>query len=390
MGFQRTQINNGPKTRSLNFLSHISDAQTSYSLPLTKYTVAGSDMNFDRKGWLQWLAIAACTSCLINANAQEVTGAGASFPAPVYSKWASDYQRATGVKVNYQSIGSSGGVKQIDSRTVDFGASDVPLRDDELARKNQIQFPMLVGGVVPVVNIRGVAPGALKLSGTIIAGIYLGKITKWNDPQITALNPALPLPDAAIAPVRRADGSGTTFLFTNYLSRSSSEWKDKVGEGTAINWPVGLGGKGNEGVATYVSRVPNSIGYVEFSYVKQGKLSFTLLENAAGKTVIPDSASFAAAAAGADWSKSYYQILTNQPGNEAWPITGATFVLMNIRQDDAKKSTEVLKFFKWALANGGKAATDLDYLPMTQDTIRTIEQTWGKLRDAEGKPLPPL
>jgi phosphate transport system substrate-binding protein len=246
---------------------------------------------------------------------------------------------------------------------------------------------MLVGGVVPIVNIRGIAPGTLRLSGSVIAGIYLGRISKWNDAQIQAMNPGVALPDAAIAPVHRADGSGTSFLFTSFLSRSNAEWKDKVGEGTAINWPVGLGGKGNEGVATYVSRVPNSIGYVEYSYVKQGKLTYTLLENSAGKMVAPDSNSFAAAAAAADWSKSFYQILTNQPGNEAWPITGATFVLMNLRQDDAKKGIEVLKFFKWALANGMKSATDLDYLPMTADTARLIEQTWGKLRDAEGRPL---
>jgi phosphate transport system substrate-binding protein len=370
--------------------SHISDAQSSYSLTFSEYAAAGIPMKFDYRGLLQGLVIAAGMGFLIGANAQDVTGAGASFPAPVYSKWASDYQRATGAKVNYQSIGSSGGMKQIDSRTVDFGASDVPLRDDELAKKGQIQFPTLVGGVVPIVNIRGIAPGTLKLSGSVIAGIYLGKISRWNDPQIQSMNPALPLPDAAIAPVHRADGSGTSYLFTSFLSRSNAEWKDKVGEGTAINWPVGLGGKGNEGVATYVSRVPNSIGYVEFSYVKQSKLAYTLLENSAGKTVTPDSASFAAAAAAADWAKSFYQILTNQPGNDAWPITGATYILMNIRQDDTKKGVEVLKFFKWAFANGMKSATDLDYLPMTLDTVRLIEQMWGKLRDAEGRPLPSL
>jgi phosphate transport system substrate-binding protein len=344
-------------------------------------------MNFDHRKWLQCLAIAAGAGFFVGASAQEVTGAGASFPAPVYSKWASEYHRATGAKVNYQSIGSSGGIKQIDSRTVDFGASDVPLREDELARKNQIQFPTVIGGVVPIVNIRGIAPGALKLSGSVIANIYLGRISNWNDPQIQVLNPSLPLPNAAISPVHRADGSGTSYLFTSFLSRSSTEWKDKVGEGTSVNWPVGLGGKGNEGVATYVSRVPNSIGYVEFSYVKQGKLTYTLLENAAGKIVAPDSTSFAAAATGADWAKSFYQILTNQTGNEAWPITGATFVLMNIRQDDAKRGIEVLKFFRWALANGTKSATDLDYLPMTPETIRLIEQTWAKLRDAQGRPL---
>jgi len=324
------------------------------------------------------------------AGAQDVNGAGASFPAPVYAKWASDYNRATGVRINYQSIGSSGGIKQIDSRTVDFGASDAPLTDEELVRKKQIQFPMLVGGVVPIVNIKGIAPGELRLSGQVIADIYLGKITRWNDARVLALNPGLNLPDAAISPVRRADGSGTSFLFTSFLSRSNTEWRDKVGEGTSVNWPLGTGGKGNEGVSVYVARIPNSIGYVEYSYVKQGKLTYALLQNAAGNFVEPGSATFAAAAANADWKKSFYQILTNQGGKDAWPITGATFILMNLRQDDKVKAHNVLKFFRWAYANGGQTAADLDYLPMSADVATLVEKLWGELKDSEGKPLPAL
>ena len=264
---------------------------------------------------------------------QEATGAGASFPAPLYSKWAADYNKATGVKINYQSVGSSAGIKQIDARTVDFGASDAPLKDDELAKKGLVQFPTVIGGIVPVVNIKGIAPGQLKLSGHVLGDIYLGKITKWNDPAIAALNPGVNLPDAAIAPVRRADGSGTTFGFTNYLSKVNTEWKDKVGEGTAVNWPTGAGGKGNEGVAAFVGRLPNSIGYVEYAYVKQNKLTYTQLQNKDGNFVSPDDDAFKAAAAGADWNKSFYQILTNQPGKAAWPITGATFILMHKNQE---------------------------------------------------------
>ena len=265
--------------------------------------------------------------------AQDVTGAGASFPAPLYSKWAADYNKATSIKINYQSVGSGAGLRQIEAKTVDFGASDAPLKDEELAKKGLVQFPTVIGGVVPVVNIKGIAPGQLKLSGQVLGDIYLGKITKWTDPAIKAMNPALALPDAAIAPVRRADGSGTSFIFTNYLSKANAEWKAKVGEGTAVNWPAGAGGKGNEGVAAFVGRLPNSIGYVEYAYVKQNKMTFAQLKNTAGNFVSPDDTAFKAAAAGADWSRSFYQILTEQAGKDAWPITGATFILMQKAQD---------------------------------------------------------
>jgi phosphate transport system substrate-binding protein len=249
------------------------------------------------------------------ASAQEITGAGASFPAPIYSKWAAEYNKATGVKVNYQSVGSGAGIKQIDSKTVDFGASDMPLTDEVLKTKGQFQFPTVIGGTVPVINVKGIAPGQMKLDGQVLGDIYLGKITKWNDAAIKALNPTLALPDVAIAPVRRADGSGTTFNFTNYLSRVHPEWKAKVGEGTAVNWPVGAGGKGNEGVAAFVNRLPNSIGYVEYSYVKQNKMTYALMKNREGVFVAPDDESFKAAAAGADWNKSFYQLITDQPGS---------------------------------------------------------------------------
>ena len=321
------------------------------------------------------------------AGAQEVTGAGASFPAPIYAKWASDYHKATGVKVNYQSIGSGGGIKQIDSKTVDFGASDAPLTDEVLKSKGQMQFPTVMGGVVPVINVKGIEPGQLKLTGQVLGDIYLGKVARWNDPAIKALNPTLPLPDAAIAQVRRADGSGTTFIFTNYLSKVNAEWKAKVGEGTAVNWPVGAGGKGNEGVAAFVARLPNSMGYVEYSYVKQNKLSYAILQNSAGHYVKPEDDSFKAAAAGADWSKSFYQILTNQPGKDAWPISGATFILMHTKQDKPASATEVLKFFSWAYKNGDKSAADLDYVPMPKPVIAAIEKAWGEIKDGSGKPV---
>lgn len=321
------------------------------------------------------------------ANAQEITGAGATFPAPIYAKWASEYNKATGVKVNYQSIGSGGGIKQIDSKTVDFGASDMPQTDEVLKSKGQVQFPTVIGGVVPVINVKGIEPGQLKLTGTLLADIFLGKVSKWNDPAIKALNPTLALPDVAIAPVRRADGSGTTFIFTNYLSKVSPEWKSKVGEGTAVNWPVGAGGKGNEGVSAFVNRLPNSIGYVEYSYVKQNKMNFALMQNAAGAFVRPEDDAFKAAAAGADWAKSFYQILTNQQGKDAWPISGATFILMHAKQDKPANGTEVLKFFNWAFANGGKAATDLDYVPMPAPVIAVIQKSWGEIKDASGKAI---
>jgi len=320
-------------------------------------------------------------------SAQEITGAGASFPAPVYSKWAAEYNKATGVKVNYQSVGSGAGIKQIDSKTVDFGASDMPQTDEVLKQKGQIQFPTVIGGTVPVVNIKGIAPGQMKLDGQVLGDIYLGKITKWDDPAIKALNPGLALPDAAIAPVRRADGSGTTFNFTNYLSTVHAEWKAKVGEGTAVNWPVGAGGKGNEGVAAFVNRLPNSIGYVEYSYVKQNKMTYTLMKNKDGVFVAPDDETFKAAAAGADWNKSFYQLIVNQPGKAAWPISTATFILMNIKQDKPANATETFKFFNWAYKSGDKIAADLDYVPMPDNVIGAIEKAWSQVTDASGKPV---
>ena len=320
-----------------------------------------------------------------SASAQDVTGAGASFPAPLYSKWAADYNKATGIKINYQSVGSGAGIKQIEAKTVDFGASDMPLKDDELKAKNLVQFPTVIGGVVPVVNIKGITPGQLKLTGQVLGDIYLGKITKWTDPAIKALNPTLPLPDAEIAQVRRADGSGTSFIFTNYLSKVNAEWKTKVGEGTAVNWPVGAGGKGNEGVAAFVGRLPNSIGYVEYAYVKQNKMVYAQLKNAAGTFVSPDDSAFKAAAAGADWNKSFYQILTEQPGKDSWPITGATFILMQKSQDKPAQATASLKFFEWAYKNGDKVADDLDYVPMPAAVKTTVEKSWADIKDTSGK-----
>jgi len=318
---------------------------------------------------------------------QEATGAGASFPAPLYSKWAADYHKATGVKINYQSVGSSAGIKQIEAKTVDFGASDEPLKDDELAKKGLVQFPTVIGGIVPVVNIKGIAPGQLKLSGQVLGDIYLGKITKWNDAAIVALNPGVALPDATIAPVRRADGSGTTFGFTNYLSKVNAEWKEKVGEGKAVNWPTGAGGKGNEGVAAFVGRLPNSIGYVEYAYVKQNKLNFTLLQNSSGAFVTPDDATFKAAAAGADWSKSFFQILTNQPGKDAWPITSATFILMHAKQEKPEQAAAALKFFQWAYQSGDQTAAGLDYVPMPEPVKQVIYKSWGNIKNAAGQTI---
>ena len=321
------------------------------------------------------------------AGAQEITGAGSTFANPIYSKWAAEYNKLTGVKVNYQSIGSGGGIKQVDAKTVDFGASDMPQTDEVLKSKGEVQFPTIMGGVVPVINLKGVEPGQLKLTGQVLGDIYLGKISKWNDPAIKALNPGLALPDDAIAQVRRADGSGTTFLFTNYLSKVNAEWKAKVGEGTAVNWPVGAGGKGNEGVAAFVSRLPNSIGYAEYAYVKQNKMNYALLENAAGAYVKPEETSFKAAAAAADWSKSFYQVLTNEPGKNAWPITGATYALMHVQQDKPESASAVLKFFNWSFNNGEKIATDLDYVPMPKSVVAEIEKVWAQIKDTSGKPV---
>lgn len=319
------------------------------------------------------------------ALAQDVTGAGASFPAPLYAKWADAYNKATGNKINYQSVGSSAGIRQIRGKTVDFGASDAPLTDAELEKDGLLQFPTVMGGVVPVVNVRGIAPGQLKLTGAVLGDIFLGKVTKWNDPAIAALNAGVALPDAPIAVVRRADGSGTTFIFTNYLSKVNAEWKGKVGEGAAVNWPTGAGGKGNEGVAAFVQRLPNSIGYVEYSYAKANKMSHVQLRNAAGTFVNPDDATFKAAAAGAAWDKTFYQILTEQPAKDAWPITGATFILMHKAQDKPAQAAAALKFFDWAFANGDKMAGELDYVPMPDAVKAQVRKSWTQIKDGSGK-----
>ena len=333
-------------------------------------------------------AVAAALAFAASAQAQNVTGAGASFPAPVYAKWADAYNKATGVRINYQSVGSGAGIRQIKAKTVDFGASDMPLADAELAKDGLIQFPTVIGGVVPVVNVRGVAPGQMKLTGQVLGDIYLGKVTKWNDAAITALNPGLALPDAAIVPVRRADGSGTSFLFTNYLSKVNPEWQAKVGEGTAVNWPLGLGGKGNEGVSAYVARLPNAIGYVEYAYAKQNKMAHVLLRNKAGAFVAPDDTTFKAAAAGADWSKSFHQVLTDEPGKAAWPITGATFILMHKAQDKADQAAAVLKFFDWVYANGDPMADELDYVALPASVKDLVRKLWSDaLRDGGGKAI---
>jgi phosphate transport system substrate-binding protein len=320
------------------------------------------------------------------ALGQDITGAGATFPAPIYAKWADAYNKATGVRMNYQSIGSGGGIKQIKAKTVDFGATDMPLKDEELAKDGMIQFPTVIGGVVPVVNIKGITPGQIKITGQVLGDIYLGKITKWNDPAITALNPGVPLTDAAIAVVRRADGSGTTFIFTNYLSKVNAEWKDKVGEGTAVNWPTGAGGKGNEGVSAFVQRLPNSIGYVEYAYAKQNKMSHVLLKNKDGNFAAPDEANFKAAAAGAEWDKTFYQILTEQPGKDTWPISGATYILMYKNPEKPENSANALKFFDWAYNNGDKMASELDYVPMPDSVKALVRKQWAdNIKDGSGK-----
>ena len=331
------------------------------------------------------LATAALATSVLAAD---ITGAGASFPAPIYAKWADAYQKATGNKINYQSIGSGGGIKQITAKTVDFGASDMPMKPEDLDKNGLMQFPTVIGGVVPVVNIAGIQPGQMKLTGAVLADIFLGKIVKWNDKAIADLNPGLALPATDIGVVRRADGSGTTFIFSNYLSKVSPEWKQKVGEGTAVQWPVGLGGKGNEGVSAFVQRLPGAIGYVEYAYAKQNKLPHVMLKNAAGNFVGPDDLTFKAAAAGADWTKSAFaEILTEQAGKDAWPITGATFILMHKAQDKPAQGTEVLKFFEWSYKNGAQMALDMDYVPLPDSLVKLIHGAWGQVKDAAGKPV---
>jgi phosphate transport system substrate-binding protein len=333
------------------------------------------------------MAAALLAGAMTSAQAQQVTGAGATFPAPLYAKWADAYNKVSGVRVNYQSVGSGAGLRQIRGKTVDFGASDMPLTDEELAKDGLIQFPTVIGGVVPVLNVAGIPTRQLRLTGQVLGDIYLGKLTRWNDPAIAALNPNVKLPDAQIAVVRRADGSGTTFIFTNYLSKVSAEWKSKVGEGTAVNWPTGVGGKGNEGVAAFIQRLPNSIGYVEYAYAKQNKLAYALMQNAAGNFVAPEDDAFKAAAVNADWKKSFYQILTDQPGKEAWPITGATFIMMHARQDKPQQAQAALRFFDWAFSNGDAMSAELDYVPLPPSVEDIIRQHWTKIGDSADKPI---
>ncbi len=341
---------------------------------------------------MKWLTAPMVAATLVSVApavmAADITGAGATFPAPIYGKWADAYQKATGNKINYQSIGSGGGIKQITAKTVDFGASDMPMKPEELEKNGLVQFPAVIGGEVLVVNLPGIKSGEIRMTPALLADIYLGKIVKWNDKAIADLNPKVQLPDQAIAVVRRADGSGTTFIFTNYLSKVSAEWKQKVGEGTAVQWPVGLGGKGNEGVAAFVQRIPGAVGYVEYAYALQNKMTYTLLQNAAGEYPVPSDVSFKAAASHADWSKSaFYEILTNEPGKDSWPITGATFILVHKVQEKPQQGTEVLKFFSWAYKNGSKMADELDYVPLPDSLVKTIHTAWGEIKDSSGKTI---
>ena len=334
------------------------------------------------------LGIGAATTAL----AADITGAGATFPYPVYAKWAEAYKAKTGTGMNYQSIGSGGGIKQINAKTVDFGASDAPLKLEVLEKDGLVQFPTVMGGVVPVVNVDGIKPGDMKLTGKVLADIYLGKIKKWNDPAIVELNKSLKLPDSAITVVNRSDGSGTTFIFTNYLSKVSAEWKDKVGNAPSVAWPAptAAGGKGNEGVASFVQRLKGSIGYVEYAYAKQNRMAYALLQNREGHFVAPVTKAFQSAAAGADWKNApgFYEILTDEPGKDSWPITGATFILMHTTQDKPANAKEVMKFFDWAYANGDQLALGLDYIPMPDAVVALIHDEWkDKVKDASGKPI---
>jgi phosphate transport system substrate-binding protein len=320
----------------------------------------------------------------------DITGAGATFPYPIYAKWADAYKKATGVGMNYQSIGSGGGIKQISAKTVDFGASDMPLKPEDLEKGGMIQFPTVIGGAVPVVNLKGMKAGELKLSQEVLADIYLGKITKWNDPAIASINPGQSLPATEISVVHRSDGSGTTFIWSNYLSKVSEDWKSKVGEGTSVNWPVGVGGKGNEGVAQYVQRIDGSIGYVEYAYVLQNKMAYVQLRNHEGKYVAPSAKGFQAAAAGADWKAApgMYLILTDAPGAASWPIAGATFILMHKTQEKPENAKQVLSFFDWAYEKGDRMAEELDYVPMPDSVVQLIKSSWKKqLKDASGQPV---
>ena len=331
-------------------------------------------MNF-----MKSIVAASLVAASTSAFAADITGAGATFPFPIYSKWADAYKKDTGNGLNYQSIGSGGGIKQIQAKTVTFGATDMPLKVDQLEKDGLVQWPMVMGAIVAVVNLEGVKPGEMVFDGETLANIYLGKIAKWDDPAIKKLNPNVKLPSDAITVVRRSDGSGTTFNFTDYLSKVSADWKSKVGSGTAVEWPAGVGAKGNEGVSGNISQTKNSIGYVEYAYAKQNKLTYVAMVNKAGKTVQPTVEAFQAAASNADWAKApgYYVILTDQPGEKSWPITASTFILMHKDATDKAASQEAIKFFKWAFANGGKMAEELDYIPMPDNVVKLIEKTWS-------------
>ncbi len=329
---------------------------------------------------LALVAVATLAAAAAPLHAATISGAGATFPYPIYAKWADAYKAQTGIGLNYQSIGSGGGIKQIENKTVDFGASDKPLEPKELDAHGLMQFPTVMGGVVPVVNVKGVGAGRLKLDGATLASIYLGKITKWNDPAIAKLNPGVKLPPRAITVVHRSDGSGTTFIFTHYLSQVSPEWRSKVGEDASVSWPAGVGGKGNEGVASYASRIDGAIGYVEYAYALQNHLAHVLMKNQAGQFVAPSSESFQAAAAGADWAHApgFYLLLTNQPGAKSWPITGATFILFYKKQDKPAVGEQVLKFFDWAYDHGDNMANELDYVPLPDAVVELIRKAWSR------------
>jgi phosphate transport system substrate-binding protein len=340
---------------------------------------------------LRTLAVAGfLAATILPAAAVEISGAGATFPYPVYAKWADTYKKDTGVGLNYQSIGSGGGIKQIEAKTVTFGATDAPLKGPELDKFGLVQFPMVMGGIVPVVNIDGVSAGELVLDGPTLAGIFLGTVKTWDDPAIKKLNPNAKLPSQAIAVVHRSDGSGTTFNFTYYLAEASADWKSKVGSATSVEWPVGIGAKGNEGVSNNVSQTKGSIGYVEYAYALQNKLVYTKMVNKEGKAVAPTSTAFQAAAANAEWNSvpGYGVILANQPGAESWPMTAATFILVHKQPDDAAAVSEALKFFAWAYAKGDKMAEELDYVPMPKKVVGEIQKMWAsQIKDAGGKAL---
>jgi phosphate transport system substrate-binding protein len=337
------------------------------------------------------LMAAACAAIGLSgaARAAEISGAGATFPYPIYAKWAEAYKSKTGTSMNYQSIGSGGGIKQITAKTVDFGASDMPMKPEDLDKNGLVQWPQIMGGVVLVVNLQGIAPGQLKLDGKTVAGMFLGKIAKWNDAAIAELNPGVKLPDKAVATVHRSDGSGTNFIFTHYLSSIDPEFKDKVGENTSVEFPGGLGGKGNEGVAALTSRTDGAIGYVEYAYALQNKMAYTQLRNQSGAFVSPNSKTFQSAAANADWAKApgFYLLLTNQAGAESWPITGASFILIHKQQTDPAKAKAVLDFFDWAFRNGSQMAEQLDYVPMPEKVLGLVEQSWKQITGPDGKPV---